>query len=215
MQSQNLLEVIHSGGPIMYAIVFFGIVAIFIFIEKWFYFHREQINTGELMKGLINVLQREGYVEANTLCTANPGPVSRMLARAMQSYENGDTLDEIKKAMENTAMTEIPRLEKFMRLLSSITYIAPLLGLLGTVLGMMAAFEEVSVRAGALVASDLASAIGMALITTAGGLLVAIPCYLGYHYLLSRIDAIVFDMEKAASEILTFFTNKRKESAEE
>ncbi len=214
MPTQNLLETIHSGGPIMYAIVVLGVIAFFIFLEKWFYFHREQINTGELMKGLTNVLQRDGYVEANTLCNANPGPVSRMLTRGMQAYENGDSIDEIQKAIESTAMTEIPRLEKFMRLLSSITYVAPLMGLLGTVLGMMAAFEEVTMKGGGLVASDLASSIGMALITTAAGLVVAIPSYLGYHYLLSRIDAIVFDMEKSATEILAFFNNKRKNSGE-
>lgn len=210
----NLAEYIHSGGPIMYAIVFFALVASFILFDKWFQFHRDQINAGELINGLTNVLKRDGYTEAMTLCDAYPGPVSRLLSAAIQSYKRGDTDDEIRQAIENTAMSEMPRLEKYVNLLATIAYITPLLGLLGTVLGMMYAFDVISAQGEALVAKDLSSAIGLALITTAGGLTVAIPAYIAYNYLVSRIETLTFDMEKAASEILSFFHEQRKNTDE-
>lgn len=211
----NLAEYIHSGGPIMYAIVFFGLVAVFILLEKWFQFHRDQINAGELINGLTNVLKRDGFTEAITLCDAYPGPVSRLLSASIQSYKRGDSAEEIRQTIENTAMSEVPRLEKYLNLLATIAYISPLLGLLGTVLGMMSAFDVISIQGEALVAKDLSSAIGLALITTAGGLTVAIPCYIAYNYLVSRVETLTYDMEKAASEILAFFREQRKTKAGE
>lgn len=206
----SLLVYIQSGGTVMYVIILCALVACFIVFEKWFQFHRNQINTGELINGLTNVLKRDGFTEAITLCDAYPGPVSRLLISAIQSYKRGDNDEEIRQAVENAAMAELPRLERYMNLLGTIAYVAPLLGLLGTVLGMMGAFEVIAERGEALVTSDLSGAIKQALITTAGGLTVAIPAYVAYSYLMGRIHSITFDMEKAASEILVFFREQRK-----
>ncbi|OGV49224.1 MAG: biopolymer transporter ExbB [Lentisphaerae bacterium GWF2_44_16] len=203
-----------DGGPVMWVILACSIVAMFVFLEKWFHFHREQVNVGELVTGLINVLKRDGIVEAISLCDNTPGPVARVLMSAILAYEKGD--EDIRQAIEDAALTEVPRLERRLNLLATVAYIAPLLGLLGTVLGMMGAFQKIHTKAGIyLSAADLSGDINMALITTAAGLCVAIPCYVAYNYLVSRVQSFALEIEKASSEIIYFFKHRQPERKSE
>ncbi len=199
-------ELMKDGGPVMWVILACSLVAMFVFLEKWFQFHREQINVRELVKGLINVLRRDGYVEALTLCDNTPGPVAKVLAAAILARERGD--EDVRQAIEDANMVEIPRLESNLSLLGTIGYIAPLLGLLGTVFGMMGAFQTIQ-QSVYLSAGALSGDIRMALITTASGLCLAIPCYIAYNYLVTRVNSITLDMGKASSEIIYFFAHHR------
>ncbi|MFZ2657882.1 MAG: MotA/TolQ/ExbB proton channel family protein [Victivallales bacterium] len=200
-------EILIVGGPVMWLILTCSVVAAFIFLEKLFYLHRVQVNVGDLVKGLLNVLKRGNIVEAVSLCDDTPGPAAHVLRSAILSYEQGD--DDISQSIQDASLDEIPRLESRMNILATIAYIAPLLGLLGTVLGMIDVFNQIK-EVGAFVNSkNLASGISKALYTTGGGLCVAIPCYLAYNYLVSRIEAITLDMEKAASEIVYFFKHSK------
>ncbi|HCE43934.1 MAG TPA: biopolymer transporter ExbB [Lentisphaeria bacterium] len=200
-------EILTVGGPIMWLILICSMIAVFIFLEKLFYLHRVQVNVGDLVKGLINVLKRGNIVEAVSLCDDTPGPAAHVLRSAILSYEQGD--DDVSQSIQDASLDEIPRLEARMNILATIAYIAPLLGLLGTVLGMIDVFNQIK-EVGAFVNSkNLASGISKALYTTGGGLCVAIPCYLAYNYLVSRIEAITLDMEKAASEIVYFFKHNK------
>ncbi len=206
-------DIIFIGGPIMWLIAACSVVAVFVFIEKLLYLHRMQINVGELVKGLINVLKKGNIVEAISLCDDTPGPVAHILRTAILSYENND--DDIGQAVQDSALGEIPRLEARMNILATIAYIAPLLGLLGTVIGMIGVFSTINNLGAFVNAKDLAKNIGEALYTTAGGLCVSIPCYIGYNYLVSRIEAITLDMEKAASEIIYFFGKNSKDAKQD
>ena len=201
----NVFDYISQGGFVMWIIVGCSFIVTFIFIEKWFLFHREQVNVGELVKGLINVLRRDGYIEAITLCDNTPGPVAHILMAAIQSHKDGET--NIKQSIEDAALIEVPRLEKHLNVMATIAYITPLLGLLGTVIGMMRAFKDINMKGGMINASDLSGSIELALITTAAGLCVAIPSYVGYNFLVSRVESFVLEMEKASSEIIYFFNN--------
>ncbi len=202
-------EIMRDGGPVMWPILFCSLIATFIFIERWFHLHREQVNAGELVIGLINVLKRDGIIEAITLCYNTPGPVARILANSIQAYEKGD--DDLRQALQDAALIEAPKLERRMNVLATVAYITPLLGLLGTVLGMMRAFETIHAKQGIyLSATDLSGDIGMALITTAAGLTVAIPCYVAYNYLASRVESIALEMEKASSEMIFFFKHHKR-----
>lgn len=196
------LKLMKDGGPVMWIILICSIIAMFVFLVKWFQFHREQINVSELLKGLKNVLRRDGFIEAISLCDNTPGPVARVLGATIVAYQNGDS--ELDEAIYNTKLTEIPRLESNMNILGTVGYITPLLGLLGTVIGMMGAFNTISKRV-YLSAADLSGNISMALVTTAGGLCVAIPCYIAYNYLSSRIDSMTLEIDKASMEIQLFF----------
>ena len=200
-------EILVDGGPVMWLILACSVIATFIFLEKLFYLHRVQVNVGDLVRGLINVLKRGNIVEAVSLCDDTPGPAAHVLRSAILSYEQGE--EDVAKSIEDAALDEIPRLEARMNILATIAYIAPLLGLLGTVFGMIEVFNQIK-EIGAFVNSkNLASGISKALYTTGGGLCVAIPCYIAYNYLVSRIEAITLDMEKAASEIVYFFKHSR------
>jgi len=203
------LQLIRDGGPIMWVILFCSIVAMFIFVEKWFQFHREQVNVRELINGLVNVLKRDGFVEAISLCDNTPGPVGRILAAAILAYEKNE--DDPKLAIEDAALVEVPKLERGLNMLASIAYVSPMLGLIGTVLGMMGAFNTIHSKEGVyLSAADLAGDINLALITTAAGLCVAVPGYLGYNYLVTRVESFILDMEKASSEIMYFFRHHKR-----
>ena len=202
------LELMRDGGPIMWVILFCSVVALFIFLKKVFQFHREEINVGELLRGLYNVLRRDGFVEALTLCDHTPGPAARLLAAAIRAYERGD--DDIRKAVDDAALEEIPKLERHINLLSTLGFVLPLIGFLGAVLGMMKVFQVAQTNE-AFSATDIAGAVNMALISTAAALAVAIPCYLAYNYLIARVNLITLDMEKASLEMLGFIERRRRE----
>jgi biopolymer transport protein ExbB len=195
------LKLMKDGGPVMWIILICSIIAMFVFLVKWFQFHREQINVSELIKGLKNVLRRDGFIEAISLCDNTPGPVAKVLGATILAYQNGSDIEE---AVYHARLTEIPRLEDNMNILGTVGYISPLLGLLGTVIGMMRAFNTISKNV-YFSAADISGDIGMALVTTAGGLCVAIPCYIAYNYLSSRIDSMTLEIDKASMELQLFF----------
>jgi biopolymer transport protein ExbB len=204
------MRMLRDGGPVMVVILLCSLVALFVFCEKWFQFHREQINIRELVKGLINVLKRDGMMEAVTLCENTPGPVAKVLKEAILAHERGE--EDIEQAIEDEKLVQIPALERHLDVLGTIGYIAPLLGLLGTVLGMMRAFQTIYSLREYLSAADLSGSISMALVTTAGGLCVAIPCYIAYNYLAARVNSMILEIEKSSSEILYFFKRRNNSS---
>ncbi|MBE6394385.1 MAG: MotA/TolQ/ExbB proton channel family protein [Lentisphaeria bacterium] len=204
-----LLRLIRDGGPVMWIILICSIISLFVFLMKVFQFHREEINVRELLRGLFNVLKREGLVEAITLCDHTPGPAAKLLGAAIVAYQRGD--EDIRAAIDEAALEEIPKLERHLNILSTLGFVMPLIGLFGTVIGMIKAFEAVRVS---LSSTAIAGAVTMALISTAAALAVAIPCYIGYNYLLSRVNTITLDMEKAALEITAFFERRRKNNPE-
>jgi len=200
-------DIVKDGGPIMWLIAFCSIIALIVVLERWFNLHRLQVNVGELLHGLINVLKRGNLLEAISLCEETPGPVSHVLRSVILRYAQNDT--DLKQAAKNAALDEIPRMERRMNILATIAYIAPLLGLLGTVLGMIDAFQVIQAKGAFVNAVGLSEAIWQALLTTAAGLCVAIPCNIAYNYLLTRIQTIVLEIDKASSEIIYFFNTHK------
>ena len=132
----NYLQMISQGGPIMIIIALCSVIAVYIFLQKWFQFHRAQVNVGELVAGLVNVLRRDGMIEAITLCDHTPGPVARMLTSAIHAYQNGD---DIKQALEEQSLVEVPRLESRLNVLATLEHVTPLPAPLGTVHGTLEA----------------------------------------------------------------------------
>lgn len=189
-----------DGGPIMWPILLCSFIAMVVFIEKWFQFHREQINVKELVKGVLNVLKHGRLIEAISLCDNTPGPAARIIGSAILAYERDNA--DIKQVIKDNNLVEIPRLERHLNILSSIGYIAPLLGILGTIIAIMLSVEGGNDKDIVMMTTK---SIGLSLTSTATGLCVAIPCYLSYNYLIARLNSITLDMEKAASEITHFF----------
>ena len=206
------MKLMTAGGPVMWVILVCSVLALFIFLTKVFQFHRDEISVRELLRGLFNVLQRNGIVEALTLCDNTPGPVAKLLSAGILAHQRGDA--NIRAAIDDAALEELPKLERHISLLSTLSTILPLLGLLGTVLGMLSAFEAIQASEYFSV-SAIGTPLARALLTTAAGLTVAIPCHIGCNYLIDRVESITLDMEKAALELTGFFERQNQMSEEE
>jgi biopolymer transport protein ExbB len=179
-------------------------VAIAVFIERVLHCHRAQINSSEFLNGVRTVLKRDNVVEAISICDATPGPVSRLVKTAILNRDHGR--ERVRESLEETGLAEVPRLEEKLNLLATLAQLAPLLGLLGTVLGFIHVFRDMQKSLLYANVSQLTDGIWQALICMAAGLAVSIICHAGYNYLVSRVNAIVLDMEKAATEIVNIVT---------
>lgn len=183
----------------MWLILAASAIATMVFIQRVLHFHRAQINSMEFLNGVRNVLKRDNVVEALSICDATPGPVARLVKVAILNRERGR--DGVREALEEAGLVEVPPLEERLNLLATIAQIAPLMGLLGTVLGFIRIFAKLRAQGPMAHVEELAGGVWEALICTAAGLALAIPCYAAYNYLVSRVNAIVLDMEKAATEV--------------
>ena len=197
--SAALPKLIAHGGLMMWVLFVASSAAILVFLERFYFYHSAQINSVEFLNGVRTVLKRDNVVEALSICDATPGPVARLVKVAIVNRDKGR--DGIRDALEEAGLVEVPLLEEKLNLLATIAHIAPLLGLLGTVLGFIKMFSVLEAYGPDAHLEVLSGGIGEALISTAGGLAVAIPTYVAYNYLVYRVNTIVFDMEKAATEI--------------
>jgi len=179
-------------------------VAVAVFIERALYYHRSRINATEFLSGVRTVLKRDNVVEALAICDATPGPVARLVRTAITNRERGR--DGLRETIEDAGRIEVPRLEARLNLLATIAQIAPLLGLLGTVLGFIQMFMQLQEAGLYAHVGQMAKGIWQALISAAAGIAVAIPTHAGYNYLVSRINHIVLDMERAGTEIVNLLT---------
>ena len=199
-----MLELMLKGGLVMWVIFGASLIAAMVFLERLFHLHRAQINSADFLEGIYNVLRRRNVVEAVSICEETPGPVAHITRAAI--LQGDADRDQIRQAIEGAGLAEIPRLERNLALLATIAQITPLLGLLGTILGMMEALWVIHQRAPLVYSGDLAGGMWQALITSAAGLAVAIPTYAGYNFLLHRLEHIVLDMERSSVEILHFLS---------
>src|SRR5271170_4211396 len=199
-----LPTLLSNGGPVIWLILIAAAVALVTFIERVLYCHRAQINSSEFLNGVRNVLKRDNVVEAISICDATPGPVARLVKTAILNRDRGR--ERVRETVEEAGLTEVPLLEEKLNLLATIAQIAPLLGLLGTILGFIRVFKQVQVDGLYAHIGSLSTGIWESLICAAAGIAVAIPVHAGYNYLVSRINKIVLDMERAAGEIVNIVT---------
>jgi biopolymer transport protein ExbB len=146
------------------------------------------------------VLRRDNVVEAISICDATPGPVARLVKTAILNRDHGR--ERIREAVEEAGLIEVPRLEEKLTLLATIAQLAPLLGLFGTVLGFIQIFQQMQQAGVYANVGSFSRGVWQALICSAAGLAIAIPVHAGYNFLVSRVNSIVLDMERAAAEIV-------------
>lgn len=206
-------ELMIKGGPLMILILLCSVIAFAIVIERLWHLKRAQINTRGFMEDIAETLRRNKIMEAIDKCNAMPGPVSHILKAGIMKHDRPRA--EIKEAVEDAGIHEVPRLEKNLGALATIAHITPLLGLLGTVTGMVRAFQVIENKAVAMMPvnpGDLAGGIWEALITTVAGLSVAIPTFVAYNFLVSKVDGFVLEMEKSATDVINILGSKREEN---
>ncbi len=207
-------EFIQKGGPIMWPILLCSVVSFAIVIERLLRLRQEQIDTKSFMEQISESLKRNKIMEALDLCERTGGPIAAILRAGILKHDR--PRNEIREAIEDASIHEVPRLERNLPVLSTVAQIAPLLGLLGTVTGLVKAFQVIESKATALNPvnpGDLAGGIWEALLATTFGLCVAIPTYVAYNYLVSRVDGLVLDMERSATDLLNILGDKREEEA--
>ncbi len=203
-------EFMQKGGPIMWPILLCSVIAFAIVIERLIRLRGEQINTKSFMEQISKSLKRNKVMEALELCDRTGGPIANILKAGILKHDR--PRHEVREAIEDASIHEVPRLERNLPVLATVAHVAPLLGLLGTVTGMVAAFQVIESKASSLNPvnpGDLAGGIWEALMTTVFGLCVAIPTYVAYNYLVSRVDGFVLDMERSATDLLNILGDKR------
>jgi biopolymer transport protein ExbB len=192
-----------KGGPLMWLILFNGLLAIATFLERWLHYHRVQIHAADFVDGIRNSLRHGNIIEAIATCDETAGPVAQVVKAAVVHHDR--SREEIREAVQDVAHTEVAHMERRLVVLATIAQITPLIGFLGTVLGMIQMFKVIQ-EAQLPSPGQLAGGVWEALIPAAGGLVVAIPAYVAYNYLVSRVQNLVLDMEKAANGIISFLT---------
>jgi len=204
-----MFSLLKIGGPVLWICLACGLVAFVVFIERSLHLHRARIKSEDFLKGIFNILKRGNDREAVTICEETPGPVAYIVKTAILHRQ--DTKAAIQEAVENAGLSEVSRMERRLVVIATVAQIAPLLGLLGTVLGMIDMLFVIQQQAPLIQSADVALPLMRALAATAAGLTVAIPCYVAFNMLVVKIDRIVFDMERAKSEVVAFLAGAGKD----
>lgn len=206
------LSLFSKGGPMMWVLLAMGLLALVLVIERTLYLHRGQIRSTDFINGIKNILAKRRLIEALTVCEETPGPVAAVVKAALLHSEDDPVA--MRFHVQEAAVVELPALERRLGAIAAIAQVAPLVGLLGTVLGMITTF--LAFKKDYATASVLSTGMWQALLSTAGALMLAIPAHLAHHFLAGRVRAIVRDIEWAGNEIMKYLlTEYRRPPAEE
>ncbi|OQX29439.1 MAG: flagellar motor protein MotA [Spirochaeta sp. LUC14_002_19_P3] len=194
-----MIDIIVQGGAVLWAIMLLSVLAAAIVIERYLYFGRIRTDEDKLFQRIKSAIAKRHFDEALAICDSSPSPFSSLLKAGIE-YRNRAPYER-KEILKDTAAQEVPRLERRIGALGTIAHISPLLGLLGTVTGNIRAFGVLGRFGSISDPSVLAKGISEALITTAAGLIVAIPATILYNMLTSRVNALVTRMENQVNEL--------------
>lgn len=201
-----MFELLNQGGVVAWVIVASGVLALAVFMERVLHLHRARIKSEDFLAGILNNLTRGNVNEALAICDDTPGPVASIVRTAIMTREAG--AEAIRAAIENAGRTEVSRMERRLVILATVSQVAPLFGLLGTVLGMVRSLQDMRAQAPLVQAVDVMDGLMQALVTTAAGLAVAVPCYIAFNFLVGKVEKIVIDMERAASDIQGYLAGR-------
>ncbi len=194
-----MVDLFIKGGNFMYPLLvmlFFGVV---VMIERFYTLFKAHINAKEFMVELQDALKQNGPEGAAELCSNTRGPVATVLHAGLLRLDRG--IEHVEKSIEESGAIEMAFLERGLVWLSTVANLAPLVGFLGTVSGMIRAFNDIA-AAGDVDPSVVAGGISEALITTASGLVVAIPVQAAYNFFLSKIDKIIIDLQESSNQFV-------------
>jgi biopolymer transport protein ExbB len=198
--TMDLADLFDKGGPIMWAILAASVVGLAVFFERIYTLQRDKV-VPKLLVDRIRALVSKGKIsEALVVCEEHRASIASLMAAALRAYEQGKERGAVKEAVDEVGRREVAHLDRNLEIIGTVASISPLMGLLGTVIGMIGVFQDfVEAYASGSVGPDtFAQGIWVALITTAFGLIVAIPMLMAYKFLQGRNDRLVVDMEEDA-----------------
>jgi biopolymer transport protein ExbB len=205
--SVSIIQLALAGGPLMIPILLSSFVAIYIFVERLRTINKANESPDAFM-GKIKELVLKGDINgAKMVCAQHDTPVARMIEKGVARI--GSPLKNIEAAVENVGKLELFKLEKNLSVLATVAGAAPMMGFLGTVIGMVQAFISIAQEEGSVSPKLLADGIYTAMITTVAGLLVGIVAYLGYNYLVTRVSKVVHKMEYSSIEFIDLLQEPR------
>ena len=200
----SIMELISSGGLggniIMGTLGLLSIYAIYILIERFYTIKKASVEDESFLKSIKNFVEQKDIHAAKTLCKNTDNPVSRMIEKGIDRIDKPMT--DISAAIENQGKLEVYKMENNLANLATIAGAAPMIGFLGTVIGMIVAFHEMASAGGNIDVEMLSKGIYTAMVTTVGGLIVGIIAYIAYNFLVSKIDKVIFQLEARTTEFL-------------
>jgi biopolymer transport protein ExbB len=189
-----------KGGWIMIVLAILSIIAVYIFLERYIVIRKASREERNFMNNIRDFMHNDRLDSALALCRNNDSPIARMIEKGLLRI--GRPLSDINAAIENVGKLEVSRLEKNIAILATVSGVAPMLGFLGTVTGMILAFYDMSMAGNNLDIQVLSSGIYQAMVTTVGGLIVGIVAYVMYNTLVARIEKLVFILEARSTEFM-------------
>ncbi len=202
-----MIDLISKGGPLVWLLLGCLAFAGAIFLERLAYYHRASMNVGEFLAGLAGLIRRKNYAEALHECTATRVPAGRVIHAALLRHHA--PREQLREIVQEAGQLEVPRLERFLSILNAVAHCAPLLGLLGTMLGLLDSFTSLSAAQGAASTSEVARGLYQSLVTAALGIVVAVPAYLAYAFLAARARSLMHELERAGIEIVNLIDDTR------
>lgn len=202
------MSFILQGGPVFWLIAVLGLAAVVVFFERLLHLRRAQIDFSDFLKGVCNVLENGNVEEAIVICEETPGPVAAVALAAIRHRHC--VPDELHNVVACTGHSEMGRMERRLASLAITCQVAPLLGLAGTLLGVIKIVQTLNEQAPVVQSTDLTAGLMQALLATVAGLVVAAPCHAMYVMLMGRIERIALDMEAAGAEMVAYFTRTDK-----
>jgi biopolymer transport protein ExbB len=197
----SLFDMAVKGGPLMIVLFLLSIVAVYIFAERWWAIRKASNIDVNFMNNIKDFIHDGKIKSAVGLCErTNDKPIVRLIEKGLSRL--GRPLSDIREAVENTGNAEVARLERGLPILASISGGAPMIGFLGTVIGMVQAFYNMASAGNNIDITMLSSGLYVAMVTTVGGLIVGIIAYFGYNYLTARVAQVVYKMDTYAIEFM-------------
>ncbi len=205
----TIMELMHEGGWVMWILLIFSIAALAVIVERWLVLRSAKINVSQFLLDLRKALMNNKSVRAATkVCEKYKGPLASIMKAGLLKY--GHPKEDVEKTIETAALHEMARLEKRLIVLASVANVSPLLGFFGTVSGMIKSFDALAEQ-GLSNPGAVAAGISEALVTTAGGLAVAIPTQLAYNFFMNSINKSVRDIETSTNMLLETFGEMQRE----
>ena len=206
-QAISFWSLVMAGGPLMIPLLICSIIAIYIFVERLLTINRANVSSDSFMGKIKELVVRGDINGAKILCAQYDTPIARMIEKGVARI--GSPLKNIEASIENVGKIEVFRLEKNLSVLATIAGAAPMIGFLGTVIGMVSAFIAIAQEEGSVSPKLLADGIYTAMVTTVAGLIVGIIAYLGYNYLVTRVSKVVHKMEYSSIEFIDLLQEPR------
>ena len=206
-QTISIWELAMAGGPLMIPLALCSIIAVYIFVERILTINKANVSSDAFMGKIKELVLRSDINGAKLLCSQHDTPVARMIEKGVARI--GSPLKNIEASIENVGKIEVFRLEKNLSVLATIAGAAPMIGFLGTVIGMVGAFIAIAQEEGSVSPKLLADGIYTAMVTTVAGLIVGIIAYLGYNYLVTRVSKVVHRMEYSSIEFIDLLQEPR------